>query len=408
MTKKILLIGKIVLYCFAVMGAFIWLVRFPLYFDWAHEAKMSAVSKRNLESYKDSLIQLMKNGSHLYGFRGQIAVVNARTGSVFKEEFAPLPSYEPDYDRPYLLGSISKTITAIITAQLFEEQLLKEQDTLCEKMFISCPRSTNEITIRQLLDHRSGLPRASAHQLLGDWDGLFYTFLNLDPKARDLKHLATYAVKNDDRTFLYSNLGFRYLTYVLEKTLKTNFKSIVESRINQRYSLASFSVASPENYSSLVSYYPVGINQKLSVVLPSSILLVPKIAPYGDGAVIASLNDMISLSKLVMKRQLFKREETHYRFFEQPTDAYAYGLVRGVDSEGDPYYFHNGRYFGCSTFWYIFPKQEIAVIMLSNMGYQRNEVKNFVDNAYRAALGMSYEMPVKERYFPALSAVAQN
>jgi D-alanyl-D-alanine carboxypeptidase len=63
---------------------------------------------------------------------------------------------DPPADQRFRIGSVTKTFTAAIVLQLVEEGKLRLDDTLGEHLPGVVPRGA-EITIRQLLGHRSGL-----------------------------------------------------------------------------------------------------------------------------------------------------------------------------------------------------------------------------------------------------------
>jgi D-alanyl-D-alanine carboxypeptidase len=59
-------------------------------------------------------------------------------------------------DMLFAIGSITKNIVAALTLQLVEEGMLSLEDPL-DKWFPSYPKVDRAITIRQLLNHTSGL-----------------------------------------------------------------------------------------------------------------------------------------------------------------------------------------------------------------------------------------------------------
>jgi D-alanyl-D-alanine carboxypeptidase len=73
-----------------------------------------------------------------------------------KEHVATAGAARPAADRRFRVGSVTKTFTAAIVLQLVEEGALRLDDTLADHLAGVVPRG-DEITIRQLLLHRSGL-----------------------------------------------------------------------------------------------------------------------------------------------------------------------------------------------------------------------------------------------------------
>lgn len=386
------------------MGAMlIGLMQFSFFLDWAPEEPKPPLSRTDFVSFTNALDQLLAAAVTSFNFQGQLAVANFYTHQTFKHYYGLQTSQQADFHRPYLLGSISKTITAILIAQLVDDGTLNEHDSYCVVMGLLCSEKASRITVKALLDHRSGLARLSMSPFFGNVAGLYQTFLHVDPKNSDLAALRTFNDIAPEPTFLYSNLGFRLLTYLLEQHYNAPFKTIVETQIAERYNLPSFTVADKESPQPL-SYFPIGLTRHASILVPSDLLPLPRIASYGDGAVLASLNDLVMLAQRIVDRSLFHNQRTHNMLFDAPvTYSYANGLVHGTDVEGVSYLFHNGSYFGCETFFYVFPRQRIAVVMLSNMGYHRNEFKDFISALYNAIEGRAYEVPQGVRTVPSLN-----
>ena len=65
----------------------------------------------------------------------------------------------------YKIGSVSKQMVATAIMLLVQEGKLKLTDSL-PKFFREAPASWNEITIRHLLNHTSGLPRDSPESVI--------------------------------------------------------------------------------------------------------------------------------------------------------------------------------------------------------------------------------------------------
>lgn len=80
-----------------------------------------------------------------------------------KEHVATAGAARPAADRRFRVGSVTKTFTAAIVLQLVEEDALRLDDTLADHLAGVVPRG-DEITIRQLLLHRSGLTNFTDHR----------------------------------------------------------------------------------------------------------------------------------------------------------------------------------------------------------------------------------------------------
>ncbi len=106
---------------------------------------------------------------------------------------ADLQSGRPlEADDPYYIGSISKTYTAVVVLRLAEEGKLTLDDPV-GRYLPSVPRGA-EITIRQLLDHTSGLRD-------------FYTYIYFRPDRDEMVELVTKDWDEDEVLALVERLG---------------------------------------------------------------------------------------------------------------------------------------------------------------------------------------------------------
>ena len=133
----------------------------------------------------------------------------------------------------YQVGSITKLITATLIFKLVENNKLKLDDKL--SAFNPLIPNSNKITIKNLLEHSSGL---------GD-----YTMKNdsipwLTSKVSQ-KEIFDEIIKQgvsfqpNDKVD-YSNSGYYILTKILEKKYKLNYAEIVENIIVKPLKLANF------------------------------------------------------------------------------------------------------------------------------------------------------------------------
>jgi TolB protein len=156
----------------------------------------------------------------------------ARSAIVFvsdggKTYAATAGARHPRADQRFRVGSVTKTFTAAIVVQLAEERKLRLASTLDDHLPGVVARG-DEITIRQLLGHRSGLPEYLEH----------LTWLkraSRSPKTRPIDILRfagskPLAFKPGSR-FGYSNTNYVALGLVIEKVTGRSYARELERRI---------------------------------------------------------------------------------------------------------------------------------------------------------------------------------
>lgn len=93
---------------------------------------------------------------------------------------------------PYFLGSITKTYTAVVVLRLVEEGRLSLDESI-DRLLPSFPRG-NEITVRHLLAHTSGLKD-------------FYSYIYFRPEREEMIDLVTRSWTEDELLELSGRLG---------------------------------------------------------------------------------------------------------------------------------------------------------------------------------------------------------
>jgi D-alanyl-D-alanine carboxypeptidase len=133
----------------------------------------------------------------------------------------------PKYDQPFLIGSVTKTFTAVIVLQLAEEGKLRLDDPI-ERYLPGVFRGGNEITIRDLLRHQSGLANYTDYE---SWVDKAARNFNVHPP--DIFRFA--ATKPTDfapgKGWEYSNTNYIALGVIIERVTGNTFERELKRRI---------------------------------------------------------------------------------------------------------------------------------------------------------------------------------
>jgi D-alanyl-D-alanine carboxypeptidase len=164
----------------------------------------------------------------------QLAAGGAQRVIVFssargKSYVATAGTRRPKADQRFRVGSVTKTFTATIALQLVDERKLGLSDTLEEHLPGVVPRG-NEITIRQLLQHRSGLVNYT--------DGPYLSWLkgaSRSPSTRPIDLLRFAGSRQlsfePGSQFRYSNTNYIALGLVIEQVTGSPYAHELEQRI---------------------------------------------------------------------------------------------------------------------------------------------------------------------------------
>ena len=135
------------------------------------------------------------------------------------------------HDTKYNLGSIMKNFTAVLVLQQVERGVIELDDSL-DSFELGFPAETaRRITVRQLLNHRSGLPDV----FTSEYRENPLSFRTIADKLALLKDAPLLFEPGTERR--YSNYGYIVLGAILEKATGQEFAALLQEHIFNRLKL---------------------------------------------------------------------------------------------------------------------------------------------------------------------------
>ena len=353
--------------------------------------KAAQVQKTTLEQKVDSLVALQLRETHPGGV---IAVISP--GKILLQKAYGLMdaenSAENDERTLFDIASLAKQFTAFAIFQLEKEGKLSLEDYIT-KYLQGLPDYGDDITIRQLLQHTSGIASTDVLRLFAGlsldekWsqsDEIFliksFPQLNFKPNARHV----------------YSNAGYSLLAEIVESVSNLEFPDFMQRKVFAPLGMKESHVFTgserlPDNMS---SGYRIenGKAGKVSSVADYS---------YGAGNMHSNLEDMIKWAQSILSGSADRK--SYLEMISRPCNTldngdsiyYTYGFyvrkykgLRTVE--------HSGGIPGFRNQFIIFPDEKIAMILMFN---------NESFNTRRLALGIAdflfydklVEEPARER-----------
>jgi len=289
-------------------------------------------------------------------------------------------SRKADTNTKYRIGSITKMFTAALIFKAIEENKLQLKDPLVN--FFPDIENAQEITIRHLLGHRSGIFNFTNSETYLEW--------NTEPKTKnELVQIIqeTPNVFKPDVKTEYSNSNFVLLTFILENVLKQSYAQLVKEKIVEPLGLKSTYVGSKIS---------LGTNESNSYRFTGKWTKQDETdmsVPLGAGALVSTPSD---LNKFIIA--LFDGKVVSTTSLEQMTTIKE-GLGLGImqfpfnDKAG---YGHGGGIDGFSSFLGYLKNDSIAIALTSNgTSYNNNQI---LVPAISAVLGLPFEVPSFEEY----------
>ena len=279
----------------------------------------------------------------------------------------------------YRIGSITKQFTAAAVMQLVEQGKLSVDDTVGGRV-ANLPAAWRKATIRQLLNHTSGIP----------------SYTSAGPRWQrrmriDLPHDSLIGiVANDSMDFplgtqwRYNNTGYYLLGMLLEQTTGRSYAEIVRDQLAKPLGLqATMYCGTRPVIKRRAQGYQVDQDEKLVNADPLSMH-----QPFAAGALCSTVGDLVAWQRALAAGRVVRTQS--YTAMITPEGAasgrgYGFGLSR--DSLGGRMRVqHGGGINGFNSMLQYYPSDTLSIAVLANTnGPWADRV---ADNIARAALGV--------------------
>jgi CubicO group peptidase (beta-lactamase class C family) len=314
--------------------------------------KVDAIVLQKMEIYQipGLSIGIIKNDSVIYSKGYGIKSINSKNLVTKNTNFHT--------------ASISKLFTAQAIMILAEQKKLNLEDkliTIIPDLKYKDERIKN-ITIKSLLNHTSGLP-----------DVYNYNWKNNNQSDNSLKdyvlNLNLKLKTKPETEYLYSNLGYNILGYVVEKVSKTNFDIFIKENI----------LNPNQMYNSDFRYFKIADSLKSDPHSKKMLLkkiFQRKIYPYTreqapSSTLNSSVNDlnkwMISILNPENSQQL--NQMTQPSFSKYPYIGLGFQLSNIYDEKTIGHY---GGDKGYRSYLIMLPKKRFGLVLLANCDYNED------------------------------------
>lgn len=327
----------------------------------SYPAATSSLTPSELRHYKtvvNNFFDSMLGRGH---FNGSILV--AKNGEIIYEQYAGFrnPRLKKDSITPstsFHLASVSKTITGMAILKLAEEGKLNIEDSV-SKYLTGFP--CTGVTIKTLLNHRSGLPNYVHYMEKLGWDKK-RIITNKDVLDFIIERHADIQIGPPDRRFSYSNTNYALLALIIEKASGQFYGDYLRQTFFDPLGMKDTYVFTPaDSAKSLPSFFYNGREYAFDFLD-----LV-----YGDKNIYSTVRDLLKWDQALHNGQLFKKETLNAAYagysFERPgINNYGLGWRMFLLRNGKKFIYHNGWWHGNRTAFYRLLDENVTIIALSN------------------------------------------
>ena len=268
----------------------------------------------------------------------------------------PIP---PTNQAIYEIGSITKTFTTAVLAQMVQEGKVNYSDPMSKylpKGITNWSTDTVSITLEELATHHSGLPRLADNKIVK-------RLLHLDNPYKNYtmddlyEFLKSYTPKPEaQREVVYSNLGMGILGNILASIDQTSYEEMIRKRILQPLNMTNTFIDA-SNKTMITGHNGFG--------QPTSPWDLPTYA--GAGALRSNTEDMMKyLIANIQDKAPFSETHAPRATYE---DGAEIGLAWGIRKYNDGDLIlrsHSGGTGGFRTSIVFSKEQQIGIIVMSN------------------------------------------
>ncbi len=287
-------------------------------------------------------------------------------------------------DTPFLIGSVSKSFTALSVMQLVEAGEIDLDAGVSDYLDAFSGQPAGAVTIRQLLSHTSGFSTLQGNASHTDITG------GKDELARRVDQLSEvtpgYA---PDEKWEYSNTNYQILGRVVEVVSGQEFQAYVGTNILEPVGMDHSFVADGEVHEDMATGHRPWFGTKR----PLSENTTDR-ATAPQGGIVASASDLARYLQMMMNGEDDVLSAAGKTQMMRPASAASpfYGLGWYIDS-GNRTVWHSGLTPGVETLATMVPADQDGVVVLVNgsSGLGFGETAHLLNGVTARALGLDYD-----------------
>ncbi len=270
---------------------------------------------------------------------------------------------KPNQFSQFRIASVSKPMTAIAILQLYEKGKI-DLDIPIQNYLPEFPKKEKgDITIRQLLNHTSGIPHYKSDL------GIFnFTHYDNCEKALD-KFQNRELVFKPGTTFLYSSFGYTLLGAIIEKVSRKSYQTYMQENIWKPANMTQTNLEQTKN--------------NVYIKLGSSFYRSPKndlSYTYSGGGINSTAEDLLKFGKAILNYKLINLSTTELMIQLSNSDnkemEYTFGWDNWTNPKLGKIIEHNGTQVGSSSYFRIYFDKKMVVASLANNLNSSEKVRN--------------------------------
>jgi CubicO group peptidase (beta-lactamase class C family)/D-alanyl-D-alanine dipeptidase len=296
----------------------------------------------------------------------------------------------------YRVGSVSKPITVLLLMMLVELGLI-DLDVPVQRYlpdFQPTNRSGKEITLRQMVSHRSGLVRESP---VGNYFDASEPSLTETVKSLN----GTELVYEPTTTTSYSNAALATVGYVLERTQKERFEQLIKRKLLEPVGMTSSAFELTPDMRKRLAKAAMWTYHGREFPAPTFELgMAPAGSLYSTAIDMGKFMSFLFAKGKGPKGPLVKPQTLEQMWtiqFAKPKDKAGFGLGFFVSEfEGRKRVGHGGAVYGFATELAALPDDKLGVIVIASKDVANAQTRRVADEALRHLIAVRENKPLSK------------
>ena len=332
----------------------------PITADTAYVTPPSGnISKEDFDKYYNDVKTFFDRDLVAKGFNGGMLV--AKKGQVIFEDYHGYFNLrKKDSLTPHSafhLASVSKTFTAMATLKLVQMGKLSLDDDL-KKFFPGFPY--DNVTVKLLLSHRSGLPNYIYFMEKLGWNKKQYCS-NEDMLTYMIQFKPPLASQPGTR-FTYCNTNYALLGLIIEKASGKSYADFLQEQFFTPLHMSDTYVFSMTDSATAMPSYDWRGRQEGLTYLDTG---------FGDKNIYSTPEDLLKWDQALYTNQIFSKQTLEEAFTPYSNEKpgirnYGYGWRMNVYPDGRKIIYHNGWWHGNNTVFIRMIEDSVTIIVLGN------------------------------------------
>jgi CubicO group peptidase (beta-lactamase class C family) len=317
-------------------------------------------------------------------FNGYVLV--ARDGKTVFGKGYGMANFEEDVPNTpqtkFRLASITKGFTAMAVMMLQEKGKLNLQDPVC-KYLSGCPDPWKPVTVRQLLNHTSGIPDYAAAP---DFMRSISLHLTNDELIANFRNLPLQFAPGEN--FAYSNSNYILLGQIIEKVSGGSFAVFVRENIFAPLNMRN---SGYDDNSTLLKHRAIGYIKQPDGIINARYMDMTN--AYAAGGLYSTAEDLLLWSQALDAGKLVSKKSLE-EIFTPGKGGVGYGWFINRDSNR-LVVFQGGLNSGFAASIFRYPEERACVILLNNFENAGPFLPRIGHDLTAILFNEKYELPIE-------------